>query len=367
MTTATSVSVRPTTASGVLCNSFPIAAATSVASTKTHTHPLPEVSRGKRSAESLSWVTELYGLEASPPAVFASVAADGTRKSIKKALPLATTANPLSFASSGQLGTLPSLAALHNQNQRVPHMRSLTPAELSGAVGGGASFSAQVLSDVSAASFSATLTAAATNVTSFYRQRKNVSWRCMLCGYHVLAMDQDGAPLPFSASAFGNVLPMTCPRCKMSHTSWQPSTPFSEEGNHMNLPTTLSNRYLVSLPGQQPLRAKDAEATGAAGQPGAAVETASSVVAGSRSAQRVGFVSALATQQRSVPVISAVSSVQRRAYYCGRCGRRLLRVDVNGEIVDMDRDKDGQVLPITCPGCMESHSDWVLKPYAVNR
>lgn len=367
MATATGVSVRPTIASGVLCNNFPMAAATSAANTKTHTHHLPQVSSSKRSAEGLSWVSELYGHEASLPAVFASVAADGTGESIKKASSLTTTTNQSSLASSRQLGTLPSSAALHNQSQRVPHTLSFTSAELPGAVGGGVSSSAHVMSDVSAASLSAPLAAAATNVTSLYRQRKSVSWRCMLCGYHVLAMDQNGAPLPFSASAFGNVLPMTCPRCKLSHMSWQPSTPFSEEGNHMNLPTTLSNRYLVPLPSQRSLRVKDAEATGAAGQSGAAVETASSVVAGSCSTQRVGFLSALATQHRSVSVISAISSVQRRAYYCGRCGRRLLRVDVNGELVDMDRDKDGQVLPITCPGCTESHSDWVVKPYVVSR
>ncbi|GET86387.1 hypothetical protein, conserved [Leishmania tarentolae] len=367
MPTSTSVSVRPTIANGVLCNSFPMAAATSVGNTAEHAHTLPVASHDKQFTGNFSGISELYGQEGLLPTASATTTADRLRKSIVEAPPLAATANRSPLPSSERPVQQPYLAAEHHESQRVQHMLSLTSAELSAVVGGGASCSAPVLSDVSASSFSVPLAVATTRMMSSYRPRKKISWQCTLCGYHVLAMDQDGAPLPFTTSAFGNVLPMTCPRCKMHHTSWQPSTPFSEDGNHMNMPTTLSNRYLTPLPGQQPLRLRDMEATGSVGQSDAGVGTTSSMVSGSYVPQRAAFVSALATQQRNAAAISAMSSAQRRAHYCGRCGRRLLRVDANGELVDMDRDKDGHVLPITCPGCKESHSDWVLKPYAVNR
>ncbi|KAK7197373.1 hypothetical protein NESM_000684900 [Novymonas esmeraldas] len=350
----TTVSLLPTNVSGLLCNSSPIAAAIAVANTEADVLALAGVVRGKRAAESLSsWAAELYGHDAAPPSV--------------------PTTNRSSFASSAQLGRLPPVAVLQHEHQRVSLLLSATSAELSSAGGGGGA-TATNASDTSAASLptasvAASASAAATgaNAAPSYRHRKNVSWQCTLCGYHVMAMDQDGTPLPFTSSAFGTVLPLSCPRCKLSHTAWQTSTPFSEAGDHMNLPTTLSNRYVLPASSGQTLRVREKAGQGAASQSDSAVDGAPSFLAGGRLAQRAAAVAALATQQRGVPGTSTVSPAQRRAYYCGRCDRRLLRVDVNGELVDMDRDQDGEVLPITCPGCKESHSDWVVKPYAVRR
>ncbi|CAJ1006156.1 hypothetical protein Q4I28_001472 [Leishmania naiffi] len=367
MRTNTRVSLMPTTASGVLCKCSPIAAAIAVTSTEADMVALAGVVRGQRPAMRLSaWAAERYGNGASPGAALATVAAEGTRESTAEVTLQTTAANRSSLASSGQPGPLQSIVEVPRQDQRGSHLLSVTSTELSGVLGGGTCSSLPGPSDVSAVSVIAP-SVAATHVTSSYRLRKNISWHCTLCGYHVLAMDQDGTPLPFTISAFGNVLPMTCPRCKLNHTSWQPSTPFSENGDHRNLPTALSNRYVIQAPDQQSLRVKDREEMGAADQSDAGVKAASSLAAGGHLAQTEASVGRLATQQRSIPAISAVSSAQRRAYYCGRCGRRLLRVDANGELVEMDRGKDGQVLPITCSGCKENHSDWVVKPYAVNR
>ncbi|KAG5485560.1 hypothetical protein LSCM1_07649 [Leishmania martiniquensis] len=368
MPAGTNVSLMPATASGVLCNSSPIAAAIAVANSEADMLALAGVVRGKRSAESLSsWASELYVDEASlPTSASATLTAEGARqKSFVGAPLLANPTNRSPLASSEQLGTPLSIAALRSQPQHAPQSLLLKSVELSGAIGGSGSVSAPALGDSSAVSLMGPALTAA-SMASSYRLRKNVSWQCTLCGYHVLAMDQNGTPLPLTTSAFGNLLPMTCPRCKLSHTSWQSSTPFSADGNHMNLPTAFSNRYMMPACGQQPLRTKGDQAAGLVGHFGTAVQTASSLMAGSRLAMRMAPSATRATQQRGISV-TAASTVQRRAFYCGRCGRRLLRVDANGELVDMDRDQDGQVLPITCPGCQESHSDWVVKPSAVNR
>ncbi|KAG5506669.1 hypothetical protein JIQ42_06922 [Leishmania sp. Namibia] len=369
MPTDTNVSLMPATASGVLCNSSPIAAVIAVANTEADMLALAGVVRGKRSAESLpSWASELYGDQGLlPSSTSAKLAAGGAgQKSLTGVSLPANTTNGSSLASSLQLEMAMSFTALRNQQQQhASQLLPLKPAELSGAIGGGSSCSVPLLSESSAVSLMGPSSAAA-NAASSYRLRKNISWHCTLCGYHVLAMDQNGTPLPLTTSAFGNVLPMTCPCCKLSHTSWQPSTPFSEDGNHMNLPTTFSNRYVMPASGQQSLRAKSKQATGAVGDPIAAGETAPMAVAGSGLSLRTAPLAALATEQRFISVTSA-STVQRRAYYCGHCGRRLFRVDANGELVDMDRGEDGEVLPITCPGCQKSHSDWAVKPYAVDR
>jgi rubrerythrin len=230
--------------------------------------------------------------------------------------------------------------------------------------------------------------APATAAASSRLRGKNVSWQCGLCGYHVLAMDQDGTPLPFATSAFGNVLPLMCPRCKLSHTSWQSSTPFSEQGDHLNLPTTYSNRYkapnIVPPAGASFTKESGARKDHAAADnsgtlfppPGHAANAS-----GGRTLlkQRAAGASlSVVTQQRAAQLrpnasngqgvsSSTRAAVQRRAYYCGHCHRRLLRVDANGELVDMDRDAEGHILPIRCPGCGELHSEWLVKPYAVRR
>lgn len=348
MSTGANVSLMPATASGLLCNSSPIAAAIAVSTTEADVHALAGVVRGKRSAVSLSaWAADLYGQEAPPPSGPAAV---------EEPPSTAAPATRTSFTSS--------------PHQRVSLLLSNPSVDGAGSTTAAAGhLPSPATGDLSAPSLPTAAPAATTAAVAVsYRQRKNVSWQCTLCGYHVLAMDQDGTALPFSTSAYGNVLPLTCPRCKLTHTSWQTSTPFSEEGDHMNLPTTLSNRYVAPSAAQQVLRGRGRDAAPGPADPSAEGATdAAALLGGGRIAERAAAVAALATQQRHIPGMSTVAPVQRRAYYCGNCGRRLLRVDANGELVDMDRDKDGQVLPITCPGCRETHSDWVVKPYAVKR
>ncbi|KAG5510620.1 hypothetical protein JKF63_06918 [Porcisia hertigi] len=367
MDTTVSVSLTPTVASGALCSSSPIAAAFTVVNTEAEALALAGVLHGKRTVESSSsWVPELYEHEMSSPPAFTKMENEGTGQATADTRPLNITANESSLTSSGQLGAPFSVGALQNQQHRMPLLRSSPSVELPGTIGSAVNSSVPVLMDASGVSAAVT-SAAASNVAPSYRLSKKVSWKCKLCGYYVLAMDQEGTPLPFTTSAFGNVIPLTCPRCAVSHTSWQSSSPFNKEGDHKNLPTTLSNRYFMLTAGEQPMRLKDKEATGPTGHLNASAEAAPSLVVGNRLDQVAVPVSLLATKQRGALRTPAVPSVQRRAFYCGRCGRRLLRVDANGELVDMDRDQEGEVLPITCPGCKENHNDWVVKPYAVHR
>lgn len=382
------VSLAPTSASGLLCNSSPLANAIAVATTEADVHALANVvGRQYSHVPTTSWAAEMYG-PPQPPAVAVAAlhqhhfsASTSTAALTAAGDAAATTAADTTClfpSSSSPLS--PSKAQEgqqeHPQQQQQQQQPHTPPSRVS--VARAASVAA---SEKASAESSTTLSADAGAGQPFAptgaavgtsRLRKNVSWQCGLCGYHVLAMDQDGTPLPFATSAFGNTLPLLCPRCKLSHTSWQPSTPFNEQGDHLNLPTTYSNRYIA--PSRSAASAQRAQASnhaaGATGD-GAATESRS----GTLLHQRAAAASlSLAAQQRATQlrhgkgaVSSSVSSLQRRAYYCGHCNRRLLRVDANGELVDMDREADGSIRPICCPGCGKLHSDWVVKPYAVRR
>uniref|UniRef100_A0A0A9YT04 Fibrous sheath-interacting protein 2 n=1 Tax=Lygus hesperus TaxID=30085 RepID=A0A0A9YT04_LYGHE len=44
------------------------------------------------------------------------------------------------------------------------------------------------------------------------------------------------------------------------------------------------------------------------------------------------------------------------SYYCSFCQRKLLRIDMHGKVIAMDVDSNGDMLPITCPGCKRTHN-----------
>jgi hypothetical protein len=46
-------------------------------------------------------------------------------------------------------------------------------------------------------------------------------------------------------------------------------------------------------------------------------------------------------------------------YVCALCGRRLLRVDHEGRLIPIEVDAQGNLTTIECPGCHQTHSQWV--------
>ncbi|ESL10533.1 hypothetical protein TRSC58_01734 [Trypanosoma rangeli SC58] len=181
-----------------------------------------------------------------------------------------------------------------------------------------------------------------------------------MCGYHVLAMDQDGRPLPLSVSSFGQVLPMTCPRCLLEHTSWEQAVPFDEYGDHANIRSKLSNNYArtTSNAGTEVQDIRPAHTTKATGVAGATPEIPP-IFQEIRSKVPKDAL-------RHMPALSDPKPRgHRMAYYCSKCNRQLLRIDPYGELVPLVRDKDGLVLPIVCPGCKVEHNQWDVRPFKI--
>jgi len=137
------------------------------------------------------------------------------------------------------------------------------------------------------------------------------------------------------------------------------AVPFDSHGDHANIRSTLSNR-LVDLP---LTRTTTVGVKMLSNAPGASlrsdVSPTGQSLSTSASRERPGRIPPFVVQPPAEPVR------QRLVYYCGRCQRRLLRLDANGEPVVMDCDKDGVVRPITCPGCQECHNEWIVKPFVV--
>ncbi|KAG8348685.1 hypothetical protein TRVL_00467 [Trypanosoma vivax] len=185
---------------------------------------------------------------------------------------------------------------------------------------------------------------------------KKISWKCGMCGYHVLAMDHEGNPLPLSESSFGEVLPMSCPRCLLEHTDWQQSIPFDEYDNHANIRSRLSNNYVFTTNSENH-KEKDFRPS----------HTVQAKCAGNKSVELPPILQEIDRKFRNTAKDTPAPSNPRplakpMAYYCGKCDRRLLRMDQYGELVSMVCDKDGVPFPITCPGCKEEHSEWNIKP-----
>lgn len=194
-----------------------------------------------------------------------------------------------------------------------------------------------------------------------------ISWKCGICGYHVLAMDQDGSPLPLSRSAYGELLPIRCPRCEMEHTSWEQAIPFDKHGDHVNIRSKLSNNYVT-----QCRTSADVPASGDAKKQYTPPLSSPSPSANHNEIPPILANIGRVTYRDGVPITNVLMKPRQRAevrmaFYCGLCGRRMLRVDSDGELVAMDCNASGEVLPIRCPGCKEVHNNWIVKPFTVGR
>lgn len=67
------------------------------------------------------------------------------------------------------------------------------------------------------------------------------AWKCTLCGYHILAMDNTGRPLAFDVDAWGKPIPTTCPKCLATHLGWSPEPLFDTFGDHANIIAKTAN------------------------------------------------------------------------------------------------------------------------------
>ncbi|KEG13610.1 hypothetical protein DQ04_00901120 [Trypanosoma grayi] len=194
------------------------------------------------------------------------------------------------------------------------------------------------------------------------RKQTKISWKCGMCGYHVLAMDHEGKPLPLSVSSFGQVLPMSCPRCLLEHTSWEQAVPFDEHGDHANIRSKLSNNY-VRTSSHVDTEARVFQPAPTSAAPGSHADgvTLPPIL------QEIGRRTYKEGVAQPIAVEAPRPRGSRMAYYCSKCGRKLLRMDPYGELVPMVRDNSGVPLPIVCPGCKIEHNQWDVKPFTITR
>jgi hypothetical protein len=75
-----------------------------------------------------------------------------------------------------------------------------------------------------------------------------ISWRCDVCGYHMLAMDHRGNALPLERGPRGELLPVFCSRCNEEHADWTPTTPFGTLGDHANIKAAFSDKVNAGVP-----------------------------------------------------------------------------------------------------------------------
>jgi hypothetical protein len=189
------------------------------------------------------------------------------------------------------------------------------------------------------------------------------AWYCDHCGYFALAIDHKGKPLPYEVGANGKLVPFHCPRCGDNHTSWTTASPFDDYGDHANLSSAASSRVSRGCS----LTFNDIIAN-----------PSSNAVAffpklmpppASLSAPHLSehLLDGLEVPEAVKPFLDAAKRNQQTAarrkpvesYSCGRCGRRLLRMDAKGQLIPLDLDAQGTIIPCRCPGCGALHSDWI--------
>jgi hypothetical protein len=215
-------------------------------------------------------------------------------------------------------------------------------------------------------------------------ENRQIAWQCGSCHYCVLAMDNKGKTLPISMNAWGKPIPLQCPRCLVSHTNWAVTSPFDAYGDHVNVKGTFANSAQFrqhnahfGLPPRVPSPPPQAGSISAAQlAPGGGASDAQRLSTSTTSPPlgatlldnlppilaSIGLVTYRGGVPRSTVALVPPQRKQRTAYFCGLCSRRLLRMDHNGDLVPLDTNAGGEILPLTCPGCGVSHGDWPIRP-----
>jgi hypothetical protein len=216
---------------------------------------------------------------------------------------------------------------------------------------------------------------------------RSISWRCGPCGYHLLAMDHNGQPLTFGVDAFGKPIPLQCPRCALEHIHWEQAVPFNAHGDFVNIKSSFSNHIArssaaaISAAGGAGSRNSVAVTTAALGEVntlpllqrptyavGGGVDMSAAIVSAvpiPPVLQAIGTVTYKDDQVIHLTKRSTGPTVVPTAYFCGKCSRRMQRVDQFGKLVPLELDPYGQVVPLTCPGCKATHADWATKPFRI--
>jgi hypothetical protein len=201
-------------------------------------------------------------------------------------------------------------------------------------------------------------------------------------------MDQNGLPLLFEPDAFGKPIPMQCPRCAVEHTNWEQSVPFDSHGDYVNIRSSFSNHVLsrnpagaggkdggihgesnnlalLSAPTTGPIAVASLNKTSSASGGGSVVATSSPAIPAIL--QAIGSVTYRDDEVVTLVQKKIVTGPLPKAYYCGKCSRRMQRVDQFGVLVPLEMDPYGNVVPMTCPGCKQTHAEWDTKVFHVGK
>ena len=171
--------------------------------------------------------------------------------------------------------------------------------------------------------------------------KSHTAWKCGRCGYYMMAMDHRGVALPLELNAFGEPIPTYCPRCDEAHVDWSMENPRSQFGDFPNIPGGFAANVTHGVP--QPRARNEASAL---------VLPGSDRPAGMELGMRTAATATVASPKKKGPM----------AYYCGRCDRRLMRLDSHGALIPIETDAFGNIVPLFCPGCKEEHSEWIQGP-----
>eukprot|EP00760_Papus_ankaliazontas_P020157 PhM_4_TR18207/c0_g1_i1/m.71615 len=147
---------------------------------------------------------------------------------------------------------------------------------------------------------------------------------CCRCSRPSLSVDVEGNPVGLTVSAFGDVLPLYCPGCDDEHTDYEPSKLFDVQGQHMAFKGDAELDDADYEPEPTPLL------SGGAGT----------------------------NELLSSTELNFLSS--HVCVVCGPCGRQVLRVGADGGGLVLERSAYGQPLPLTCPSCHLTHTDWTV-------
>jgi hypothetical protein len=204
------------------------------------------------------------------------------------------------------------------------------------------------------------------------QENRQVAWQCGTCKYCMLAIDHKGKTLPLSLNAWGQPISLQCPRCLVSHSNWTVASPFDSYGDHVNVKGTFANSLHFRQDGggaavkppltPTPPSAAATSAISSVSMPGNNVSSGGTLLENLPPIlQSIGLVTYRGGEARSTVVEPPPQRKQRTAYFCGLCNRRLLRMDHNGDLVPLDTNAGGEILPLTCPGCGVSHGDWPIR------
>jgi hypothetical protein len=176
------------------------------------------------------------------------------------------------------------------------------------------------------------------------------TWRCEHCGYFMLSMDHHGRALPLEKDAFGKPIPTFCPRCEEDHCEWSAVAPRTQFGDWPNIPSGFASTKPHGILAPRSVTLASSFRRNVVSPSGPA------------SANMPPPHAASPAHGLGVGVSPSNRYKGPSAFYCKRCQRRLMRLDSFGQVVPLETDAYGNIVPLYCPGCRVDHSEWVQGP-----